>query len=629
VLSTLLYFVLMLVPLVLVHEFGHYIVARWMGVRVLSFSIGFGRVLWSWQRNGTEYAIRLLPLGGYVRMLGDDPQASAEEPGPAGPDAFTSKPVWRRTLIVAAGPVFNFLLAAVLLFGGALAFDREVMSTRLGTVLPDGPAYKAGLRPGDRLTRIEGAPVASFEEIQRAVRARPDKLLHVEAERDGRVLKFEVTTARQRLVTAPELGLVESVGMIGVRPDTPEAVVAVQPDSPAWRAGLRSGDRVVAVEAVQARNWFDVEAALRAAIGKRQAGVTLQVRRLTARPPVAKAELGRALEQPQEVASSTLQLDLAGVADLPSVGVAMADRVIGVVEAGTPMAEAGRGAAQAGDEVLTVDQQPVAGFLRLTERIAGPYEDARVSPALRGVHGPALVAKLQAAVAKPWTLRLRHAVRAEERTRLAAVVAGQPAVTALEQAVARDPKALERGWLDYDLSLQLKVMLDRNERPELLFGAWPALGFEAPEMVPNAHLWQHAARRTSRGLYESVRNTVLAVGGLFSGQVPMSELGGPIRIAQIAKQTADHGMVQFLLTMVLLSVNLGVLNLLPIPLVDGGRLLFLAVEGIKRSPVTLRTQQIAAYLGVAMLGLLLVVVMKNDLQRVLPDLLDWARGLLR
>ena len=125
-----------------------------------------------------------------------------------------------------------------------------------------------------------------------------------------------------------------------------------------------------------------------------------------------------------------------------------------------------------------------------------------------------------------------------------------------------------------------------------------------------------------------VRNTVLAVAGLFSGQVPMSELGGPIRIAQIAKQTADHGWLQFLLTMVLLSVNLGVLNLLPIPLVDGGRLLFLAIEGIKRSPVTLRTQQVAAYLGLAMLGLLLVVVMKNDLQRVLPDLLDWARGLL-
>ena len=95
----------------------------------------------------------------------------------------------------------------------------------------------------------------------------------------------------------------------------------------------------------------------------------------------------------------------------------------------------------------------------------------------------------------------------------------------------------------------------------------------------------------------------------------------------MAKQTATHGAATFLLMMVFLSVNLGILNLLPIPLVDGGQLLFLAIEGIKRSPVTLRTQQVAAYLGVAMLGLLLVVVMKNDLQRALPDIVDWAHGL--
>ena len=156
VLSTLLYFVLMLVPLVLVHEFGHYIVARWMGVQVVTFSIGFGHVLWSWTRNGTEYTIRALPLGGYVRMLGDDPQSNCEHCGPAAPGSFLGKPVWRRSLIVAAGPVFNFLFAGVLLFAGALIFDREVMSTRLGTVLADGPAHLAGLRPGDRVLGVNG-----------------------------------------------------------------------------------------------------------------------------------------------------------------------------------------------------------------------------------------------------------------------------------------------------------------------------------------------------------------------------------------------------------------------------------------------------------------------------------------
>ena len=269
----------------------------------------------------------------------------------------------------------------------------------------------------------------------------------------------------------------------------------------------------------------------------------------------------------------------------------------------------------------------VPSFLRLTERVGTAYEDARLNPGLRGVHGAALVARLQAAVAPPLTLRIRHAIAPEEVARLQAVVQGQPPHTSLERAVLTDPQALTRGWLDRDANLQLKVVLDRDDRPELQFGAWPAQGFEPPQLVPNPHPFRHALYRTGRGMHESVRNTILAVAGLFSGQVPMTELGGPIRIAQMAKQTATHGAATFLLMMVFLSVNLGILNLLPIPLVDGGRLLFLAIEGIKRSPVTLRTQQVAAYLGVAMLGLLLVVVMKNDLQRALPDIVDWAHGL--
>lgn len=255
-------FLLMFVPLVLFHEFGHFIVARWCGVRVLSFSIGFGPTLFKWQRGHTEYAIRLLPLGGFVKMLGDDPSAPPEAEMLRNPDAFAAKAVWQRAAIVAAGPIANFILPMITLILVGLIFHGQVVPSRIGAVLPDGPAELAGLRTGDLITAVDGTPVKTFDDMRRVIEDRAGKVTLINYERMGQQQKLQVTPVSHREVLIPELGLVRNVGKIQIVPQPESSAIAVVPGSAAWRAGLRSGDRIAAVAGVPTTRYYEVDEAL-------------------------------------------------------------------------------------------------------------------------------------------------------------------------------------------------------------------------------------------------------------------------------------------------------------------------------------------------------------------------------
>jgi RIP metalloprotease RseP len=204
------------------------------------------------------------------------------------------------------------------------------------------------------------------------------------------------------------------------------------------------------------------------------------------------------------------------------------------------------------------------------------------------------------------------------------VVAGRKApANGLEKALlaSRDPQAvLAAGFIDTQISLTLRVVLDAEERPSLSFGANPAQSYELPELIDNPAPVLHAVNKTAAEMKRALNVTVLTVAGLLRGHVPVKEVGGPIFMAQLASKTAELGAGFFFHLMVWISINLAILNLFPIPLVDGGHLLFLAIEAVKRKPVSLRTRQIAAYVGMSLLGLLFVVVMKNDVQRLIATL---------
>ena len=209
-------------PLVFIHELGHYLVARWCGVGAETFSIGFGREIAGWtDKRGTRWKIGWLPLGGYVRFVGDMNPAS--QPGdqevlaPADRKrAFHLKPVWQRFLIVLAGPLANFLLAVAIFIFFFAVFGMPRTPAVVAQIQPASAAASVGLAPGDRITRAADENVDSFEDLRRIVAIRPGQQVELEVVRDGRGRQLEVTLGREQRVD--EFGQAYEVGLLGVMP---------------------------------------------------------------------------------------------------------------------------------------------------------------------------------------------------------------------------------------------------------------------------------------------------------------------------------------------------------------------------------------------------------------------------
>lgn len=251
-LQTVLAFAVVIGVLVVIHELGHYLVARWCGVKVLRFSVGFGRVIWS-RRVGpdqTEWALSLVPLGGYVKML----DARDDESGPIAPAdeprEFTRQHVWKRIAIVAAGPVANFLLA-ILIFTVLYVHGVPEPVARVA-VQPASMAAQAGLRQGDLVTAIDGEPVRSWNEmrwslLQRAMDHRDARLMLERANPQGSKALVELTLPLKAL-PADDLDshLFDRLGLDLAKP--PALLGEILPDGPAAAAGLQPGDLIIAID---------------------------------------------------------------------------------------------------------------------------------------------------------------------------------------------------------------------------------------------------------------------------------------------------------------------------------------------------------------------------------------------
>jgi regulator of sigma E protease len=231
-------FLFVLGVLVFVHELGHFLLARWNGVRVLNFSLGFGPKLLKFQRGDTEYAISAIPLGGYVKMAGetpDDPRAGAS-------DEFLSKTKWQRFQILIAGPAMNILLAVVVMAGviyqGATVPAFETQAPVVGRVLPDSPAAQAGVQVGDLIVSVAGREVETWEQLQFRVLPRANKEVELIIRRDGE---------RRTLMVVPEAQTKYEIGDIGIGPILHPQVTMVVAGSPAERGGLKAGDSIVAI----------------------------------------------------------------------------------------------------------------------------------------------------------------------------------------------------------------------------------------------------------------------------------------------------------------------------------------------------------------------------------------------
>lgn len=236
---TLLAFAFVLGVLVFVHELGHFLMARRIGVRVLTFSLGFGPKLLKTRRGDTEYCVSAIPLGGYVKMAGDNP----EEARTGAPDEFLSKSKWQRFQVLFMGPAMNLILAvillAIVLVNGATVPAYQGEAPIAGPVPAGSPAAAVGIQPGDRILAVDGHDVQTWDDLFNYVSAHADHAIPITFVHDGQTITKPIT---------PEGKGEFQFGDIGVLPDVHPSIQSVQPGSPAEHAGLKTGDVVLSVD---------------------------------------------------------------------------------------------------------------------------------------------------------------------------------------------------------------------------------------------------------------------------------------------------------------------------------------------------------------------------------------------
>ena len=243
--TSILAFLFVLGVLVFVHELGHFLVARWHGVRVLTFSLGFGPKLLSWRRGDTEYCVSVIPLGGYVKMAGEmggDGTADFSVTLENKPDEFMSKTKWQRFQIFLAGPLMNILFAVVVLtfvlWQGATEPVYRTQPAKVGSILAKSAAEKAGIKPGDIILRVADRPIATWDQLDMAMMPKAGREVEVVIERAGSLQTLRVT---------PDSRTRFEIGDIGVVPEFHPQVMVVNPGETAEKAGFKVNDVIFAV----------------------------------------------------------------------------------------------------------------------------------------------------------------------------------------------------------------------------------------------------------------------------------------------------------------------------------------------------------------------------------------------
>ena len=549
------YFVVLVGVLVFIHELGHFAWAKFFGVRVLTFSLGFGPRIAGFHRGGTEYVVSALPLGGYVRMLGDNPRDEIH-PGDEG-KSFAQQSIFRRTVITVAGPAMNLLFPIVLYFIVFLG-DTQLSPASLGMVFPNRPGYGI-LEPGDRVTSIDGEEVHTFYDLTRIVERSAGKTLRFEIDRDGEHMEAEVTPVWA--YKEHPLDLVRRVGRVGIQPHHPIAVVGVTTQaSAAGAARMATFDVVVAAGGVPVTRWIDLERAM-----AHNQGSMVPVTYL--RPVPVKGALGGLVElDVYEPRVATLTPEPGEGTGPQRAGLESSDLYVSDVKAGSPEHRAGL---LPGDRLLTLDSRPITLWATF-------MQDLRKG---------------------------RGAVHEIEWRR------GDEVFT------ARFALEHQRGVDEHGQEVDAYTSGIRHWVPTRI-----------DPLVDNPHPIRYAMREALAATAEMVELTVFSVVRLLQGRLSVKTIGGPLTIFRVAGVAAREGALNYLALMAFISINLGLINLLPIPLLDGGHLMFFLFEAVARRPPSLRVREYAHIAGFALLVSVMVLAFKNDIERQWPRIVDQIAG---
>jgi regulator of sigma E protease len=437
----ILAFVFVLGVLIFVHELGHFLMARRIGVRVLTFSLGFGPKILSFRRGDTEYCVSAIPLGGYVKMAGENP----EDARSGASDEFLSKTKWQRFQVLIMGPVMNLVLALVVmtfvLYRSADIPAYGQQPVVIGKVAPQSPAGKAGLQTGDRVLASDGVPVANWERFSMEILPKGGRQVTLAVERDGK--RFDLPVQ------------IEAKGEYG-------------------------------------EPYFGAEPAMRATVGGIIAGSSAE-----------------------------------------EVGIRRGDVVVGV------------------NGVKTTDQQ------RISELIKEKGEG------------------------KPVTLEIERTGKTQTFVATPRMIDGQLLV-GIQYSPFGEFKTIKPTFVE-----AIKLSAQRN---------WE---------------WSTLILRT--------------LGGLFTRDTPVKQLMGPVSIARISGDAAALGWIPLFTLMAMISLNLGLLNLMPVPVLDGGHIVILALEGLSRRDFSMKVKEKMLLAGFVLLLTLMVTVIYNDLMRIqwIQQLVPW------
>ncbi|MEM1024165.1 MAG: RIP metalloprotease RseP [Myxococcota bacterium] len=556
-------FILFIGVLVFVHELGHFLAAKLFGVKVLKFSLGFGPPLLQFTRGETTYQIAAVPLGGYVRMHGDDPTQSEEERA-ADPDrarSFNNAPISHRAVIALAGPAFNLVFPIICFFAYFL-LGPKVYAPVVGIVDPSRPAAASALEPGDRVLEVAGTSVYSFDRMREVVSRHPGEAIELVVDRDGERVRTTVVPDE-----APDQNLFgEPIarGVIGVHLNAfgNRLGVADQGRSP---PGVQTGDAILAVDQEHIDSWSGLRSALR-----RRAGMEAKLR--IARPDPRR--LGDVLSA-EAPAPFELSLVVPEDGEPASLGWAPGSQFVRTVAEGGPADRAG---IRAGDQVWAVDGHRTINFASFAGRILEAEGEA-IEVELRR-DGEAVAFRFD-----PEAISCVH-----ENTK-------KPTT---EQQLGFGRRLVSDGAPCADLA-----------RAQWADAAWHS---SAPVPIEEAELsiaeaFMSSVRETGGVIY----NTLRGIFKLFTNEVSVENVGGPVRLFQLASQAAELGLLVYLGILASVSVNLGLVNLLPIPVFDGGHLLLLLIEAIKRKPLSVRTREYANLFGLMFIISLFVLAMRNDI----------------
>lgn len=545
-------FFILLGLLIFVHEMGHFLVAKFFGVRVETFSLGFGKKIFSFKRGDTTYCLSLIPLGGYVKMYGDDP--SADVPESEKKHAFLHKPVMQRIWIVLAGPLMN-LFFAILLFTTIGGVGTEMTGPFLGDVADGSKAYDAGFRSGDKVVQVAGEPTPTWSHLQRKVEASGGRAIEVVVERKGESspLKLEVSVpmGENENIFSKD----RQVGVIpGFTQESRSTMLGVKsPSAPAAQAGIQTLDLLVAVGDQKVNYWRDLQPALFKAIDPAKNEVTIQVRDL--QKPDTPENL-----RTVKVAVPAGWDEKTDLAD--HIGIESAELYIYQIKKDSPADKAGM---QSKDRVIKIGNDDIFAWNDVLTRVKG------FDAASEGLD----FTVLRNGETKTFKIR--------------------PEMTELMTMKGQEEKRFTIGIVSGFLPAGADSVFYRISNPIQMF---------------------------VHGVKETVKWSefvVMSLVRLVQGDVSAKNIGGIITIGRVASHSFAAGLSTFLHTMAIISINLFLLNLLPVPVLDGGHLVFYVYEGLRGAPMSMRKMELAQQVGLMLLMILMVFAFYNDITNLITS----------